>query len=1341
MLPQRYIRFFISSTFADMTIERNLLQELMAELASEYQPQGWQIEYVDLRWGITQEAGLDNRTIQICRAELARCQQMSPKPNFIILSGQRRGWIPLPETLPAHQMEALQAKMNNAQRKLMQIWYRADTNYFEEAQYILQPREGRYTNSPVWEREVYLPLIALFNEHLPSATEIEIKDGILNAHDPEGHSHVVAYLRQLTQVPQSLASTFIETKSTDDVASLHNQLKVALDEPNLYSETLTYQAYQSTSFTHRFKQEMGIRLRKVIDHTISEYHPLETESDKHHKIAIEKQRFFVGREKELQSIDAYIHDAQANHTYYIVSASGSGKSSLIAQIYQRYEATHNVICRFCGETEATSDGAHLLNSIWTEMRRLYPLIRWTMQDLPGFSSEPASVWDTYKSATEMFDTRLHQIKEGRPLLILIDGFDQLIDEDSDECFALRWIDCELSPLVRVILTSTDDPRIAKTQTHLKRHTLDTLPPVDALRLVGGLLVEKGRVLTPDQCWQVEQAIASSDKRPIYLTLLGDYLCGFASYETIPPPPSDFTSLLRLVLHTLTSARHHDAHLVKSALTLLYCERQGLTHAEMQRVLSLDSSLMEHLKEHAHHSIQGNTIPPILWSRLYHDLEFFFRQRQGKYGNMIYIYHHALAQAIQEIYLSQPTDLLPPYNHLALLYQGLETPHAIHEATFCDYRYVVQLYHIFGKYISLPTDNVIARFQNPTFLHVKLMLDRSDLMNDLDLMIELSKICTEVHRQHFLNLKKDLAQINRCTYEQFLLYCANTHPMSPLRGLAQGIDVIPDGLCNSRPYDLTVYASGKCGEHPLLSNDGSRILSLKRHKHRVHIEDMDELGYSKDYDMHTSILTIDATPNLLIHALATQDGAQIYDYIHHKVLNHDAQISSPTWITLSDDGKIWAYGHQSHCFIAGFGLQNWGCHTARLSPSGRYLWYSTSDGVRRYDLVKDKSFGMTLNDYKADDESTLLLAASEDKCILRNNNHIQLIVIHADEKQWSGSRYRFMDTNSVIAGIHDDDYIIINEYEHSKCYVVKYAEFTFKQLRSTSMEGITALSKNLAYAYDNLQNLCYRLPLLCDTMKSYSFFNAGINTISSSRKGELIAVTIGKNEVQDRCTDLLLIHHGKEMKIDLSQATTYPYFMSCAVSPAGDRVWISESDPMGDLICLSPEGHILGRIAQAGGKLAMRFTEDGSRLVAACGHHIASLNPTIHVIDAKSMTVIAQFLPEEMVGIVGVMNSYEMRLSKSGRYAIFHKFKKNHVVDIDRQLLLSEEQGEKTAQQEAITSRFKINKDGIIEYQNSAKGTHGPKAYMQHLCLWQETSEGLAAVSWSGKVSFFYAGSR
>jgi len=48
---------------------------------------GFRFQAIDLRWGVSEEAGLDQQTMKICLEEIERSQKVSPKPNFIVLLG------------------------------------------------------------------------------------------------------------------------------------------------------------------------------------------------------------------------------------------------------------------------------------------------------------------------------------------------------------------------------------------------------------------------------------------------------------------------------------------------------------------------------------------------------------------------------------------------------------------------------------------------------------------------------------------------------------------------------------------------------------------------------------------------------------------------------------------------------------------------------------------------------------------------------------------------------------------------------------------------------------------------------------------------------------------------------------------------------------------------------------------------------------------------------------------------------------------------------------------------------------------------------------------------------
>src|SRR5512137_2332901 len=116
----RTFRIFISSTFSDLEAEH-----------------GCRFQAIDLRWGISEEAALDQQTMKICLGEIERCQKTSPRPNFIVLLGDRYGWRPLPFEIPADEFETISAQLLQEDVALVSSWYKRDANAIPPS-YLLQ---------------------------------------------------------------------------------------------------------------------------------------------------------------------------------------------------------------------------------------------------------------------------------------------------------------------------------------------------------------------------------------------------------------------------------------------------------------------------------------------------------------------------------------------------------------------------------------------------------------------------------------------------------------------------------------------------------------------------------------------------------------------------------------------------------------------------------------------------------------------------------------------------------------------------------------------------------------------------------------------------------------------------------------------------------------------------------------------------------------------------------------------------------------------------------------------------------------------------------------------------
>jgi Domain of unknown function (DUF4062) len=194
------IRVFVSSTFSDMRHERNALQaKVFPKLEQICLNSGFQFQAIDLRWGVSTEASLDHLTMRICFDELRRAQETSPKPNFLILLGDRYGWRPLPEEISAEEFESLARAAEVATTRdkppavaVLRDWYRKDENA-KPPVYVLQSRRQRMSDSKdytqdAWD-EVQSVLWAIINCAMPrEQLQGRFDDGPLQGIRPQASS-------------------------------------------------------------------------------------------------------------------------------------------------------------------------------------------------------------------------------------------------------------------------------------------------------------------------------------------------------------------------------------------------------------------------------------------------------------------------------------------------------------------------------------------------------------------------------------------------------------------------------------------------------------------------------------------------------------------------------------------------------------------------------------------------------------------------------------------------------------------------------------------------------------------------------------------------------------------------------------------------------------------------------------------------------------------------------------------------------------------------------------------------------------------------------------------------
>jgi ssDNA-binding Zn-finger/Zn-ribbon topoisomerase 1 len=223
-LPSRTFRVFVSSTFSDLEAERNALQKdvfpRLRDLAAESQ---CRFQAIDLRWGVSGEASLDQQAMNICLGEIDRCQKVSPRPNFIVLLGDRYGWCPPPSQIPEEEFKQILGMITQEEDKaLLNEWYILDKNAVPgEWRLKARERKGKYEKPDAWQ-PVESRLQAILAKaagkldltperrlpYIASATEQEINAGALSVKDAD--EHVFCFCRSIDGLPQQFnASEFL----------------------------------------------------------------------------------------------------------------------------------------------------------------------------------------------------------------------------------------------------------------------------------------------------------------------------------------------------------------------------------------------------------------------------------------------------------------------------------------------------------------------------------------------------------------------------------------------------------------------------------------------------------------------------------------------------------------------------------------------------------------------------------------------------------------------------------------------------------------------------------------------------------------------------------------------------------------------------------------------------------------------------------------------------------------------------------------------------------------------------------------------------------------------------
>jgi WD40 repeat protein len=629
----RTFRVFVSSTFEDLKAERDALQHtVFPKLRKLCEENGARFQAIDLRWGVRDEAALDQQTMEICLREIERCQQTGIKPNFIALLGERYGWRPLPTRIKAQEFDRVCGRVAEAaDRQLIDAWYERDDNAVSP-EYLLKPRSGEFVDKGRWG-EIEQKLYRILREAVRDAgltQEQLVKYGFSAT-----HQEILKGLGEIDKDRKQIFAFFREPApgiaEDPDLTALKKYLREKLADGNIRS----FSASNSTKLCADLEE----LLKQVILAEAEQFTArpaLDLEIEAHEAFAHDRARHFTGRKSVLAAVDADIRGGESRQLV-VHGPSGCGKSAIVAKAWAQVKAEMPraaLIQRFIGVTPDSSSGITLLHSLCEQLSREYGVTEETPMD--------------FQPLVVAFHARMARATAERPLVLFLDALDQL--RSDDEVRSFTWLRQNLPPHVSLVVSTTEIPAGLQSASQLE---VGDFPVREAEEVLAAWLQDVHRKLKPEQREKLLSCFAQSGL-PLYLKLAFEEARCWSSFlaAEMCVLGNDVGGMIAVLFDRLSEERNHGPILVNRCLGLLAAARYGLTEDEMLDVLAADDEVWEDFESRAHYTPPERRLPVIVWSRLFLDLEPYLNERATPGGNVIAFYHRQIAERAASLYLQE-----------------------------------------------------------------------------------------------------------------------------------------------------------------------------------------------------------------------------------------------------------------------------------------------------------------------------------------------------------------------------------------------------------------------------------------------------------------------------------------------------------------------------------------------------------------------------------------------------------------------------------------------------------------------------------------------------------------
>lgn len=656
-MREKIIRIFVSSTFIDFECERNLFQgDIEKELSNEYKSKGWQIEFIDLRWGIDSEV---KNTMSVCIDELEKCRNVSPIPFLFILLGNRYGWIPIPEILYENQWNYVleYAKNNNKEcYKILIKEYIEDSNNIPK-RYLLKA----HLDSKCQEYNMLLSMLSDIEEYYnsdnniiedwinlaQSATHNEISYGV----DVLGgdNSKTLCFFRNIRDVEDS---KYID--NPEFVESLKKELRNKINDDSIIECNIDFEDYNTSNYSKIFKDKIISKLKSIIDSEINNYNDNVFDNDIYfqEQFVYDRLKIFFGREAEELKFSEMI-DCQRK--IIVSGSSGCGKSSFMAKLYSNCLKDGKYEPIFCsvGISPSSHTGVDILNYI---AFRLSTKQNGNLINSRTFEEIIDYILKADNNNTIIFIDAINQLHQSDPLLKLINM------NFSNNC-RLKFVFSIIEEEVSSVNLTNFSPNTNKIELKLFKIIDNTL-----INIVKRHLNQNNRIITTSQEKFVKQILQEMEFiSPLYLRLIS-LICSMLNHndeiqisdnfliknisdnKNIFYIPTSEKEIIKGVITYYSNEKKHCKTMTNMALSFISHSLRGVTYGEMLDLISEDEDTFNVIQTESKHDINScaHKLPPTIWSHLYYDIKHLLSTSIVLGGEVITYYHSIINKTVKEL---------------------------------------------------------------------------------------------------------------------------------------------------------------------------------------------------------------------------------------------------------------------------------------------------------------------------------------------------------------------------------------------------------------------------------------------------------------------------------------------------------------------------------------------------------------------------------------------------------------------------------------------------------------------------------------------------------------------